>query len=617
MCGIFGTVGFKGNLLASLNRMVHRGPDDWGEYLDQGQSVYLGHRRLAIIDLSDAGRQPMALADEDLYITYNGEIYNFQLLKKRYFGGTQFFSQTDTEVILHLYKRFRYRTPEYMRGMFAFGIYDRNNKEIFLCRDRLGIKPLYYYNYDGKFAFSSELSALKRLPGINLEKDPVGLDHYFTYGFIPAPFSAYKHINKVRAAHMLIYDIDKQEIRVNEPFWQLKDVIQPDLYSSEPDWLAAIEEKIREAVKLRLISDVPLGAFLSGGLDSSLIVSEMAGLVSQPVKTFTIGFESVSYDERAYAESVAGRYETDHTVEMVRPEAVEVLPKLIEAFGEPFSDPSAIPTYYVSEMARRHVTVALSGDGGDEVFAGYNVYRRMHRHAFLSHIPFSICKFVQYLGKYFPKHLTGYGFMQRIGYSGIPLFHEMQSWFPLHERTQLYTEEFQHLIAKNERNLYDQIIDENPWVTDDFITAFQVIDLYSYLPENILTKVDRMSMLFSLETRVPLLDHELVGLVFSCPSSIRFKKAQLKYITKRILRGKVSKEVLHHNKQGFRPPISEWLKKEWKPLMRSLLNHDNSDSFINTDYARQIFELHQKGRRDFSEYLYALLFYMLWQSQGH
>jgi len=302
---------------------------------------------------------------------------------------------------------------------------------------------------------------------------------------------------------------------------------------------------------------------------------------------------------------------------MVRPDAVEVLPKLIENFGEPFSDPSAIPTYYVSEMARRHVTVALSGDGGDEVFAGYNVYRRMHRYAYLNRVPVPVRRLIQQLGKHFPKHLLGYGFMQRIGYSGISLFHEMQSWFPMHERRQLYTEEFQALIEKNERNLYDQIIDENLWVTDDFITALQLIDLCSYLPEDILTKVDRMSMLFSLETRVPLLDHELVGLVFSCPSSIRFKKGQLKYVMKKILRGKVSMEVLQHKKQGFRPPISEWLKKEWKPLMHSLLNHDNSDPYINTVYAKQIFELHQKGRRDFSEYLYALLFYMLWQSQGH
>ena len=615
MCGIFGTVGFRGNLLASLNSMVHRGPDDWGEYLDKRKSVYLGHRRLAVIDLSDAGRQPMTLAGEDLHITYNGETYNFQSLRERYFEGTQFLSQTDTEVILHLYKKFRYRTPEYMRGMFAFGVYDKNNKELFLCRDRLGIKPLYYYIHDGKFAFSSELSALKRLPGINLEKDPVGLDHYFTYGFIPAPFSAYKHIKKMQAAHVLVYDLVQQEIRVNEPFWHLREAIRPDLYSTEMDWLAAIEEKVREAVKLRLISDVPFGAFLSGGLDSSLIVSEMAKLMSQPVKTFTVGFESAAYDERVYAESVARRYETAHTVEMVRPDAVEVLPKLIESFGEPFSDPSAIPTYYVSEIARRHVTVALSGDGGDEVFAGYNVYGRMHRYAHLGRIPVPLRRLVQYFGKYFPKHLPGYGFMQRIGYSGISLFHEMQSWFPRHERTHLYTEEFQRLLLREEKNLFERIMEENPWVEDEFVTPLQVIDLHTYLPEDILTKVDRMSMLFSLETRVPLLDHELVGLVFSCPSSIRFKDGQLKYITKKILRGKVSKEVLQHKKQGFRAPISEWLRKEWKPLMHSLLNHDNADRYINTDYAKQIFELHQKGGRDFSEYLYALLFYMLWQSQ--
>jgi len=614
MCGILGSVGFKVDMREPLNQITHRGPDDYGEYFDKKNHLYLGHRRLSIIDLSEAGRQPMCLGDASICLTYNGEVYNFQNIREEYFSNVKFKSKTDSEVILHLYKKFKYKTPEFLRGMFAFGIYDSNSKEIFLCRDRLGIKPLYYYYNQGKFAFSSELNALKSLPEINLELDPIGLDYYFNYGYIPAPFSAYKYVRKLKPAQRLIYNVAHREISTIEPYWRLRNAINSQLYSSETEWLTAIEHKIEEAVKIRLISDVPLGAFLSGGLDSSLVVSLMARLLDKPVKTFTIGFDYQKYDERVYAKSVADKYSTEHHVEVVKPDALDVLPKLVDSFGEPFNDSSAIPTYYVAQMARKHVTVALSGDGGDEVFAGYIRYQRMHKYAYLNGVPIQLRKIVQYFGKYLPKHLPGYGILQRQGYENLRLFKEMNCSFSAADQNGLYTDDFKNALQSDEYDFYQRIVDEQDGFENTLITQLQLVDLNSYLPEDILTKVDRMSMLHSLETRVPLLDHELIELALSCPASIRFKNKNLKYIIKSILSDKVSSDVLEHKKQGFGVPLSFWFRNELKNFMQSLIEETKSDSFLNYGFVNQMFNLHQKGGRDFSKHLYSILMYNYWQN---
>jgi asparagine synthase (glutamine-hydrolysing) len=612
MCGIFGAVGFGVDLSRCVDSMAHRGPDDAGDFLDRDSQVFLGHRRLAILDLSKAGWQPMALDGASIYITFNGEIYNFQTIKDQHFQSVPFRSKTDTEVILQGYREFGHHLPELLRGMFAFGIYDRKKGEIFLCRDRLGIKPLYYYSKDGRFAFASELSALKLLPDVNLEIDPLGLDYYFTHGYIPAPFSAYKFIRKLSPAHILVYSIEDKKIRKIAPYWRLRDSIQSVPGRSEGEWTEMIRAKLTEAMRLHLISDVPLGAFLSGGLDSSLVVSTMAELVDRPITTFTMGFEFQEYDERIYAESVAKRYGTDHHVEIVNPDAAAILPELVRSFGEPFYDASAIPTYFVSKMARRHVTVALSGDGGDEVFGGYEVYGRMHRYAYLDRVPLPLRRISQRLGKHLPKHIPGYGFLQRQVYGGIRLFHEAQCCFPSYDRALLYTEEFKNSLQKEEDEYYRRIIEEQGGFDNELITQLQVVDMNSYLPDDVLTKVDRMSMLHSLETRVPLLDHELVELAFSCPASIRFRGRNLKHIVRSLLFGKVSEDVLHHKKQGFAVPLPYWFRREWKGLMQSLLDETRDDPHVNNQFARHILDLHQKGGRDFSKYLYTLLFYKAW-----
>ncbi len=614
MCGILGFTGFDVDATQALQNLAHRGPDDHGVYADPDNHVYLGHRRLSILDLSPAGRQPMAVDDGRVRITYNGEVYNFRALREQFFREVPFHSETDTEVILQLYRRFGTGMPHYLRGMYAFGIYDKEAREFFLCRDRLGVKPLFYYEKNGRFAFASELAALKALPGIDLTIDPMGLDYYFTYGYIPAPFSAYRYIRKLKPAHLLVYDIRKGAIRTVEPYWRLRDGGSSQSYQGETEWLAAIEEKIRESIRLHLISDVPLGAFLSGGLDSSLVVSRMAQAMDRPVRTFTIGFENREYDESAYAESLARHYATEHFMERVTPDAASILPQAVWSFGEPFGDPSAIPTYCVAQMARKNVTVVLSGDGGDEVFGGYDRYARMYRYAWLRGVPAPLRKLVRHMGRLLPEHIRGYGMLQRQAYDRIRLYHEMHARFQPSQRQKLYTEDFRRALLRDETEFFQRLLDEHLGRDDALITQLQIIDLHSYLPEDVLTKVDRMSMLHGLETRVPLLDHELVELVFACPPAIRFKARRLKYLVKRLLAGTVPEDVLAHRKQGFGVPLSHWFRRELRPALAGMAETAGADPVIRGEYVRELASLHQRGGRNFSDALYGILFYQCWRA---
>jgi asparagine synthase (glutamine-hydrolysing) len=613
MCGIFGSVGFGINLTKQLDSMTHRGPDASGEYVNQALSLYLGHRRLSILDLSDAGRQPMSTNNNSLQITYNGEIYNFKDIKNELFRGLDFFSQTDTEVLLYLYEKFGSRMPTYLRGMFAFGIYDSLNEELYLCRDRVGIKPLYYYQKGDKFVFSSELQSIKNLPGIDLEVDPIGLDHYFSLGYIPAPYSAYKHIKKLRPAHFLRYSLKSNKIVAIESYWDLNDQIPKYTFSSEEEWLDAIENKIKECVKIRLISDVPLGAFLSGGVDSSLVVASMAGMTDRPVKTFTVGFPYQEFDERGYADEVSRKYQTDHYDEVVYPEALSLLPMLVRSFGEPFADSSAIPTYYVSKIARKNVTVALSGDGGDEVFAGYTRYLRAHRYASLGRVPYPVRALVKDAGQFLPRQMKGYGFLQRQGYSDIiQVYSSFNSFFSREEKENLFSPELKKALVREEKHLFEKVLDEHPNLAGDLITKLQCVDLHCYLPDDILTKVDRMSMLNSLETRVPLLDHELIEMALSCPSSIRFKSHDLKYILKQILSKHLPKEFIYRKKQGFSMPVNKWFRGDWKDALQDMCESMKKDPHINNQYISDMVNMHQKGGRNFGNLLYSLLFYKYW-----
>jgi asparagine synthase (glutamine-hydrolysing) len=616
MCGIFGAVGFSRDGIAPcLGMIAHRGPDDFGEYFDDAASVYLGHRRLSIIDLSPLGKGPMRLRDTEIIITFNGEIYNYLELKEKHFSGERFASGTDTEVVLKTYQKYGKDVSSYLRGMFAFGIYDASRRLLYLTRDRVGIKPLYYYEKDQALAFSSELSAIKAVEGFDGEIDPVGLDYYFTYGYIPAPYTAYKHVRKLPPGHFLEYDVDSRRITNIACYWRLKDHISTNPSLTENEWVEAVEAKLRESIRMHLMSDVPLGAFLSGGLDSSLVVAFMSGMLDRPVNSFTIGFDYDSHDEREFAEAVAKRYGTNHTVEVVKPDALSILPALVRSFGEPFSDASAIPTYYVSQIARKHVTVALSGDGGDEAFGGYSRYARMDRLTYLKGVPVGVRRLVQHFAKSLPRSIPGYGFLQRQGYDGIDLYTEMHTCMSADDRSLLYTPEFQRAVERNQRDLFNRIVDEQAWSDRALVSLLQVIDLHSYLPDDILAKVDRMSMLHSLETRVPFLDHEVLELAFSCPPSVRFKNKTLKYVTKRILENKLPPKVLNHKKHGFGVPIGIWFRNDLKEYLQDHIEASKDDPYIDWSHVQKLFSLHQHGGRDFSRLLYSSLMYRLWYNE--
>ncbi|MCK4846050.1 MAG: asparagine synthase (glutamine-hydrolyzing), partial [Deltaproteobacteria bacterium] len=376
MCGICGKINFTGKpveeglLRAMAETLTHRGPDDEGVYI--GGSVGLGHRRLSVIDLSKAAHQPMANEDETLWIVYNGEVYNFEELKEELLAkGHRFRSHSDTEVILHLYEEEGAKSVERLRGMFAFAIWDTKKKELFLARDRTGQKPLFYRidDKDETFHFASEIKAILKDPTVKARPDLTAIDHYMTWQCVPAPYSAFEGIEKLPPAHYMTVKDGKATLT---RYWKLN--YTPKLDMTESEIKSKLVYDMREAVKLRMISDVPLGAFLSGGVDSSAVVALMAEVSNQPIKTFAIGFKDAAYNELSYAKIIAERFKTNHTEFIIEPNALEILPKLVWHYGEPFADSSAIPTYYVSQLARDKVTVALNGDGGDESFAGYERY---------------------------------------------------------------------------------------------------------------------------------------------------------------------------------------------------------------------------------------------------
>jgi len=616
MCGILGYANFTFDFESALNRIMHRGPDAAGDYWDAGCSVYLGHRRLSILDLSEAGRQPMAAENGRIIITFNGEIYNFRQLKQDHLRDVKFFSQSDTEVLLRLYAKYGLGAIEYLRGMFAFAIYDRTKKEIILCRDRVGIKPLYYYSKNSEFALASELDPLKMTPGIDLEIDPIALDHYFSIGYIPSPYSAYKYIRKLPPAHYLVYDVAHGKIKTLKRYWNLRAASRQVPSWTESEWIEAIKEKLKEAVQAHLVSDVPLGAFLSGGMDSSLVVSMMAGCGTNTIKTFTMGFENREFDERAYARSVATSYHTEHHEQTVNPDSFEIIAKLVRSFGEPFYDSSAIPTYYLSKMVSEKVKVILSGDGGDEVFAGYTSYLRMLRYGLLDRVPRALRGAVRKVAARLPFHIKGYGFLQRQGYDGIRRYYEMESIFNKTSKTRLYKEGFRYSLPKQADSYFENIFHAHDLAEEELVTQLQYIDFHAFLPEDVLTKVDRMSMLHSLETRVPLLDHELIELVFACPERIRVKGHHLKYIPKRILESELEPMVLAHKKQGFAVPLDQWFRTEWKERFRALFSEKDDDDVIDHRYALELLDVHQKRGRNFGSQLYSLLFYRMWRLQS-
>ncbi len=620
MCGIFGIHYFnrernvdKNILIKMGNTLVHRGPDGEGYHISGNTG--LGHRRLSIIDLQ-TGNQPIFNEKRDIAVVLNGEIYNFRDLRSELEkNGHKFSTNSDTEVIVHLYEEKGRDCLSYLRGMFSFALFDEKSGTLFLARDRLGKKPLYYSVNNESFIFSSEISTFLCIPSLRLTYNYEAIDSYLSLQFIPDPLSAFNEIKKLPPAHYIL--LDSNGFRV-ERYWEIPHKTHQN--RDEREVLEELDLILREAVRIRLISDVPLGVFLSGGLDSSVICYLMAMEKGPGVKSFSIGFEDETYNELAYARLVSQMLKTDHHEFIVKYEIEDILQKIIPHFGEPFADSSAIPTYYVSAMASGYVKVALSGDGGDEVFGGYRRYVAGKMAGYFNILPPRIRKYL--IENPLSLISEGTEYYGRSNIKKAKLFMRFLSsiknglyWycpFSEDEKRSLFRDDFYMNHGKKGKRYFQFDSDE---VMDDVSRAI-LYDLKFYLPCDILTKVDRMSMACSIETRAPFLDHKLVELMAGLPSHLKIKGITTKYILKKWAKGKLPIEIIHRSKQGFAVPLARWIKNELKDFVYSVLFAKNSfcDRFFNLKYVEKLLENHIRGYEDNSHRIYSLLILNLWDS---
>ncbi len=620
MCGILGILNAngepvdRGKPLSMAAVMTHRGPDGEGAYCDG--PVGLAHRRLSIIDLS-GGTQPMSNEDGSVWITFNGEIYNFPDLKCELEArGHRFKTRSDTEAIVHSYEEYGPDCVKRLRGMFAFGIWDARRSRLFLARDRMGKKPLHYFNDGKRFIFASEIKAILQDREVSREIDPDALVDYFTHLYVPYPRTIFRSVRKLPPAHWMTVSFNTSDGRSfleieQRPYWDLR--YSPDDSLSEEDWVEGLREKINEAVRIRLMSDVPLGAFLSGGVDSSVVVAAMAAAQSQPVKTFSIGFDEEAFNELEYARIAARRFGTDHHEEIVRPDAVELLPRLAWEFDEPFGDSSAIPTYYVSRMARQHVTVALSGDGGDETFAGYRRYAWADGLSRWDFMPGFVRKAVfGWPSALMPQGMRGKGALRNMSMGPFERYRSLITHDEPGYLDGLLAAEVKAQVALGGNGMFRDIYDR-PAETD-YLTRLQYLDTKTYLAEDILTKVDRASMFCSLETRAPLLDHELQEYAATIPSSLKLFGSEKKYILRRAARGLVPDEVLDRPKMGFAVPLGTWFKKDLDGFARDLLLSPTARQrgLFDSRFVERVLDDHGKKTRDLSARIWSLLFFEQW-----
>jgi asparagine synthase (glutamine-hydrolysing) len=634
MCGIVGFLTTKTvhipecEILRKMRDvLIHRGPDDAGEYIrpidEKGPFVFLGHRRLSIIDLS-GGHQPLSNEDETIWVVFNGEIYNFQELKSRLENlGHRFKTNSDTEVIAHAYEEYKENCFRYFNGMFAIGIWDEKGKRLILARDRLGKKPLYYSFMNGTFLFASELKAIMLYPDFQRKVDPVSLMKYLFFEFIPCPHTIFKDAKKIPAASYLIWHNQGIDVR---QYWSPFDPQKGENNLSEVEAELRMMELLKESVKRRLISDVPLGVFLSGGIDSSAITALAQKEVPGKIKTFSIGFEDPSFDESKYA-SLASKYiGTEHHEQTMTPaDLLNIVPGLPDILDEPMADASILPTYLLSKFTRGYVTVALGGDGGDELFAGYPTYLA-HRFA---------VQYDRYLGVLHPA-INFFGnllpvsddnvsfdfkvkkFLSGIGYpDGIRNSVWLGS-FPFLEIEKVLSPDIHAQLHRDQ--LFEEIsIYEGEYPYDDRITKLQYLDLKLYLQESILAKVDRASMAWSLEVRAPFLDHELVEFLIGLPSKLKLKGFTSKYILKKAMRNWLPDEVINRPKKGFGVPIARWVKGPLKELFKDLLLSDRirREGFLSPHYVTKLLQDHLANKKDNRKQLWTLLVWELWVNRYH
>jgi asparagine synthase (glutamine-hydrolysing) len=618
MCGIAGLLNTdRGSPVerATVHRMcqkiVHRGPDDEGIHV-QGR-VGLGMRRLSIIDLS-GGRQPIHNEDHSIWIVFNGEIYNFPELRRHLEqAGHRFYTNTDTEVIVHLYEDLGPDCVQKLRGMFAFAIFDERLQRLMLARDRLGIKPLQYAFTGEHLVFGSEIKAILAAAPELSEINPQALLDYFYFGYIPEPATAFRRIQKLPPGHLALWTNGQMCVR---QYWDLPayGVSEP---ASEEECLQELETRIAEAVRMRLISDVPLGALLSGGVDSSLVVALMARASNAPIKTFSVGFSKSDFNEAQHARRVAQRFGTEHHELHVEPAIAQTLDDLTRLLEEPFGDSSMIPTFYISRLARQHVTVALSGDGGDELFAGYDRYATSLRRRALDPIPEWMRRWYrERLHPLIPRSARGRAYAYNMALPWRERYLDSISFVPGFERqTKLLSDEFRGSAGRRYEPLdtFRACLDRAS--AKDPLSQLLYLDTKTYLPGDILTKVDRMSMATSLEARVPLLDHVFVEYVTSLPARWKLSGSQQKYILKKLaVRVGVPPEVVYRPKQGFALPLVHWIREEFKhDLPRILLEPRTVQrGYLNRQGVSELLDEHVRGRRNHSGRIWRLLIFELW-----
>ncbi len=614
MCGIAGILDLerqfnKTDLQAMCDIIRHRGPDGDGYYIDG--AVGLGHRRLRIIDL-EGGKQPMSNEDGTVWITFNGEIYNFQVLQKNLIArGHRFHTHSDTETIIHAYEEYGDNCVEYINGMFSFAIWDAKEQRMFIARDRVGKKPFYYYLSDKKFIFSSELKAIIQNKTVPRNIDLTALRDYLLYLYVPPPKTIFKGIFKLPPGHYMVVD-NKLNTSIKR-YWDLE--FNPDYSIKESEWIDGLREKLLDAVKIRLISDVPLGAFLSGGIDSSAVVALMSQIMDQPVKTFSIGFEEEKYSELKYARIVAEKFNTNHHEMIVNPDAIELLPELAWEFDEPFADSSAIPTYYVSKMAREHVTVVLSGDGGDETFAGYSRYASaFYYHNRYDKIPGFLRRLVfGGASSLMPNGMRGKGLLRHLSETPFKRYRGMITQDePGYIGGVLSEDVLREIGRDSEDGYFYEFYNKQPDM--DYLTKIQYLDTMTYLPEDILVKVDRASMLTSLEARAPLLDHGILEYMAKVPSEYKFRNGEKKYLLKKALDGILPEEILYRKKMGFGVPLVHWFKKDLSEYTSDLLLSKQciERNLLNRKYIESLLKNHQYRGRDLSAKIWNLLFFENW-----
>jgi asparagine synthase (glutamine-hydrolysing) len=620
MCGIAGFADItprqgliaadRTRLKAMCDVMRHRGPDDDGFYVEPG--VAIGMRRLSIIDLA-TGHQPIHDEERGIWVVFNGEIYNYRELRDALeAAGHVFYTSSDTETIVHGYQEWGEHVFSKLRGMFGIAIWDSRSRTLLLGRDRAGIKPLYYGEAAGRLFFGSEAKCLLVNPEVDRQLDPAALDHYLAYLYTPRDRAIFRGIRKLPPAHYL--KLHNGRIAM-ERYWQLP--VLEAFRGSEEEALDGLQETLSSAVQSHMMSDVPLGAFLSGGIDSSVVVALMARASNRPVKTFSIGFDEAAFNELPHARRVAAHLGTEHHEFTVRPDALAMLDRLIWHFDEPFADSSAIPTWYVSEMARRHVTVVLSGDGGDELFGGYDRYLPHPRVASFDRLAPRVGRAVASAAwRALPHGMRGKNFLRHVARDARGRYLDSVTFYHEDERAALLSADVRASLGDwNSEAFFRAPLARLAQLP--FTAQMMAFDFETYLPEDCLTKVDRMSMAHSIESRVPLLDHLVIEFAASLPAALKIQGTRRKHLLKQLAYRLVPRELLDRPKQGFGVPIGHWFRGSMRELFGDVLTSPaaRQRGYFDTAFVDRVLHEHLSGKRDHSLRLWQLLVFELWHRQ--